>query len=138
MSSADSETFSSSVHKCFRVGAVWGSARQKLSFIAIDNSHVCMLYNYRKNLRKTVEIELDKEKNLREHFWPSIKGDNSEKLPEQKGEKAKMTKDKHRITKCSLALKQLYYFTMILKRQSQVGFLIPESTPHYNLAGREF
>lgn len=60
--------------------------QEKPSFIAIDNSHVCMLYNY-KNLRKPVEIELDKEKNLREHFWPSINGDNSEKLPEQKGEK---------------------------------------------------
>lgn len=56
--------------------------RQKPSFIPPGNGHVCMLYNCRKNLRKTIEIELDKEKNLREHFRASIKGDNSEKLPE--------------------------------------------------------
>lgn len=42
--------------------------RQKPSFIPTDNSHACMLYNYRKNLRKMIEIELDKEKNLRERF----------------------------------------------------------------------
>lgn len=61
--------------------------RQKPSFIPTDNSHVCMFCNYEKNQKNETEIELDKEKNLKEHFWASIKGDNSEKLPEQKGDK---------------------------------------------------
>lgn len=46
-----------------------------------------MFYNYGGNLRK-IEIELDKERNLREHVWASIKGDDGKELPEQKGDKA--------------------------------------------------
>lgn len=90
MPSADSETFSwltNGLELALCV-TLCQAHRQKPSFIPTDKSHVCMFYNSGENLRKMIDIELDKERTLREHVWASIKGDNSEELLEQKGDKA--------------------------------------------------